>query len=125
MLTLWKSIILSYLDYCSQLWAPHKKIEIQNIKMTQMSFIRKTEGMYQFSYWDQLRIINLYSLERRKERYIKIYLWCILEHLVPKFGSREGCGIQPQVHVRHGRKCVVMIVKRDPYESSSQRIEII
>ena len=41
---------------------------------------------------------------------------CILERLVPNFGSREGNGIHPKLHVRNGRKCVVKIVKRGPYE---------
>ena len=45
MLALWKSIILPHLDCCSQLWAPHQKIEIQNIEMTQRSFTRKIAGM--------------------------------------------------------------------------------
>ena len=117
MLTLWKSMILPHLDYCCQLWSPHKKTEIQYIEMTQIAFIRKIQGMCQFSYWDQLKKLNLYSLERRRERYIIMYVWCMLEKLVPNFGEHNTGGIQAKEHVRHGRRCVVKIVRRGPYES--------
>ena len=62
-------------------------------------------------------MLGLYSLERRRERYIIIYLWCSLERLIPNFGSHEDNGIQPKVYFRHGRKCVVKLVKRGPYAS--------
>ena len=72
MLTLWKTIVLPHIDYCSQLWSPHKKGEIQMIELLQRNFIRKIKGVCSLSYWDQLK--KLYSLERRRERYI-IYVW--------------------------------------------------
>ena len=45
MLTLWKSLVIPHLDYCSQLWSPHLRSEIQKLEMTQRSFIRKIEGV--------------------------------------------------------------------------------
>ena len=41
MLTLWKSLILCKLDYCSQLWSPIDKGDIQSVEMIQRSFIQK------------------------------------------------------------------------------------
>ena len=42
MLTLWKSLVLPKMEYCSQLWAPIKKGDIQNLEqLQQWSFIRK------------------------------------------------------------------------------------
>ena len=111
MLTLWKTIVLPHIDYCSQLWSPHKKGEIQMIELLQRNFIRKIKGACSLSYWDQLKKLKLYSLERRRERYIIIYVWKILENFVPNFnhevnGNSAG-GISYYNHIRHGRKCVV------------------
>ena len=115
MLTLWKSLIMQRLDYCSQLWNPHHCTrEIQDLEMTQRSFIRKINGMSQLSYWEQLKSLKLYSLERRRERYIILYIWYILEGIVLNFDESTRI-IVPKVHPRHGRKCIVPIVKRSAY----------
>ena len=39
--------------------------------------------MRHFDYWNQLKKLHLYSLERRREGYIVIYIWRILEGQVP------------------------------------------
>ena len=85
MILLWKSLVLSKLDYCSQLWSPSAKGDIQKLEMVQRSFIRKIDGVRNLSYWDQLKKLKLYSLERRRERYMIVYIWRILEHQVPDF----------------------------------------
>ena len=85
MILLWKSLVLSKLDYCSQLWSPTAKGDIQKLEMVQRSFIRKIDEIKNLSYWDQLKKVKLYSLERRRERYMIIYIWRILEHQVPDF----------------------------------------
>ena len=114
MLTLWKSLVIPHLDYCSQLWSPLAKGEIQDLESTQRSFVRKIKGLAQFSYWEQLKRLNLKSLERRRERYMIMYIWSILEGIVPNI-SNANEGIETKNHVRHGRKCVIPIVKRSPY----------
>ena len=72
MILLWKSLVLSKLDYCSQLWSPTVKGDIQKLEMIQRSFIRKIDDMRHLDYWTQLKKLHLYSLERRRERYIVI-----------------------------------------------------
>ena len=52
-------------------------------------------------------ITLLYSLERRRERYLIIYVWKILEGHVPNI----NCKIISTQHVRFGRKCNIPIVK--------------
>ena len=105
MLTLWKSLILPILDYCCPLWCPHKPGQIQSLEMVQVSFVNKISGMYEYDYWQQLKILKLNSLERRRERYVVIYVWKLLEGLVPNFGIEEAH------NKRKGRYCVVPIVK--------------
>ena len=107
MLTTWKSLVLPILDYCSQLWSPQKRGEIQQIEEIQKSFTRKiwmTNG--KGNYWNRLRSLHLYSLERRRERYRIIYTWKILEGMVPNLTS-ERSRINPTTSLRHGRKCVI------------------
>ena len=72
MILLWKSLVLSKLDYCSQLWSPTVKGDIQKLEMIQRSFIRKIDDMRHLDYWTQLKKLHLYSLERRREREIYI-----------------------------------------------------
>ena len=121
MLTLWKSLVLPHFDYCSQLWSPCKTGLIQSLEMVQKSFIRKIKGTSGLNYWEQLKELNLYSLERRRERYRIIYVWCIIENLTTNFSHLENGeeigGIQTYEHVRHGRKCVTRLIVRSPYQS--------
>ena len=105
MLTLWKSLVLSLHDFCVQLWCPHKTGDIQNLEMIQRSFVRKIRGMQYLSYWEQLQDLKLYSLERRRERYIIIYIWKILEGFVPNFSDNHG--IVSLWSPRRGRSCQV------------------
>ena len=83
MLTLWRSLIQPILDYCSQLWSPHKKNEIQQLEMVQRSYTRQIENMRDLSYWQRLEELGLYSQQRRRDRYGAIYMWKVLEGEVP------------------------------------------
>ena len=111
MLTLWKSLVRSNIDYCCQLWNPSKAGDIQAVEQLQRSFIRKISGMQGLSYWEQLSTLSLYSLQRRRERYILLYVWRILEGLTPNFNQPNLGGIREYWNARRGRLCDVPIVK--------------
>ena len=104
MLTLWKSLILSKLDYCSQLWNPSQTGEIQALEQVQRYFVRRISGIHHLNYWQQLRALSLYSLERRRERYMTIYVWRILEGQVPNLADPDTGGITANWHIRRGPK---------------------
>ena len=101
MLTLWKTLILCEHDYCSQLWSPNKVGDIQKIEVLQRCFLRKITEINQLSYWNQLKKLKLYSLERRRERYSIIYVWKMLEGMVP------NSMISSYYNERRGRLCHV------------------
>ena len=107
MLTLWKSLILSKLDYCSQLWSPTQTGDIQSLEQVQRSFVRRISGIDHLNYWQQLKTLSLYSLERRRDRYMIIYVWRILEEQMPNFANPDRGGIQANLHIRRGRSCRV------------------
>ena len=115
MITLWKSLIQCKIEYCSQLWCPVKKGDIQSIEMVQRSFLRKISGYGDMNYWEQLKELQLYSLERRRERYRIIYIWRILEDQVPNIKSVNGTSmrISSKCHPRRGRECVIPLVNRN------------
>ena len=101
MITLFKSIILPRLEYGSQLWSPHLQHMINNIERVQRTFTKYITGMYDLSYEERLKALSLYSLQRRRDRYMIIYIWKIIESLVPN--------LQPKITLtsstRRGRLC--------------------
>ena len=107
-MTLFNALILSRLDYCSQLWSPHLIRHIIQIEKVQRSFAKFITRMRDCSYSDRLALLRLYSLQRRRERYCIIYVCKIIEDLVPTFSK-------PIVCTRRGRYCVVSHVNIGRY----------
>ena len=98
MLTLLKSLIVPKLEYCCPLWAPVDSKHINLLESIQEKFTRyfqefrvydKELGMYvcEVSYWERLQILKIYSLHRRRDRYLILYLFKILNGLVPNPGN--------------------------------------
>ena len=110
MLCLWKSIVIPRLEYCSQLWNPTKRGDIQKLEMLQKTFTRKINGLSNLTYWDRLKRCGIFSLQRRRERYQIIYVWKILEELVP---SLENVKRFSNFSDRGGRTCTVLSVNRN------------
>ena len=110
MLTLFKSLILPRLEYCCILTSPSKAGEICDLESIQRSFTAKIESVRNLNYWDRLKSLKLYSLERRRERYIIIYTWKILVSLVPNFTS-SASKIDHYWSDRHGRKCKLPAIR--------------
>ena len=106
MLQLYKSLVLPILEYCSVLWSPSSPGQIKSLDQIQWSFIRKISGTQDLNYWESLKKLKLYSLQRRRERYRLIYVWKILENMVPNINNK----ISSSTHIRHGRKCHVPVL---------------
>ena len=58
MLTLFKSLVISRLDYTSQLWSPHKISQITLIEKVQRSFTKHIPGMRDLSYHERLQALR-------------------------------------------------------------------
>jgi len=54
------------LDYCSNLWCPFRKTEIDLIESVQKRFSKRLNGMAEFQYSERLKILNSESLEQRR-----------------------------------------------------------
>ena len=106
MLTLWKTLAVPHIDYCSQLWSPSKRYLIQQLETLQKSFLNGIPALRDLNYWEKLKTLKLYSLERRRERYRIIYTWNILEKNVPNFNYSDiKGGIFSYQSQRLGPKC--------------------
>ena len=101
MLTLFKSLVLSRLDYGSQLGSPFKAKDIRLLESVQRAFTKHIQGMHTYSYADRLSMLKLYSLQRRRDRYTIIYVWKILESIVPNLNIPITC----YSSIRRGRLC--------------------
>ena len=103
MLTLFKSLVLSRLDYASQLWSPYLLKHIYLIEKVQRAFTKHISGIRDFSYSKRLETLKLYSLQRRRDRYSIIYVWKIVEGLVPNLSDPITCSLSDH----RGRTCIV------------------
>ena len=102
MKTFLKTIILPKLDYGSIVWAPIKVQDLRKIEKVQSNFTKRIQGLEDLDYWQRLKYLKLYSIERRFERYAVIYIWKIINKLVVNpgieinddFGSRTGLTVK-------------------------------
>ena len=125
MLQLWKSVVIPRLEYCSQLWNPHQVSLIQQLEELQKSFVRHISGFRNMDYWTALNKLGLYSLQRRRERYQVIYLWSMLEGIVPNipvdpaYAQTSDVLIKPhsQIESRRGRTIYIQPLHTSRYSS--------
>ena len=102
MLTLYKSLVRSHLEYCCPLWSPYKISDIQTLEAVQRTFTARIWGVQHLDYWSRIKSLNLMSLQRRRERYIIIQMWKTLYHISP-----NDVGIQFLEPSRHGIKAKI------------------
>ena len=86
MMFLYKIYVRSNLEYCCPLWnpsGPNSVTSIQKLEGIQRTFTSKIKSLQHLNYWERLKSLNLMSLQRRRERYIIIYMWKILTLKAP------------------------------------------
>ena len=106
MLLLLKTYIIPRLEYLSPIWTPHTIGEIQEIEAVQRSFTAKIKGLEDYNYHERLRKLKLYSLQRRRERYVLIHAYKIYLKLAPNDPNLEFHN-----HPRLGLQCRRKMIK--------------
>ena len=102
---MWKTLIQGHIDYCSQLYLPTRSTELQQIENLQRCFSKKIPSIRHLNYWERLKIMKMYSQQRRLERYRIIYSWKILE------GQAPNCGLEVLQTERRGRELKIPPLK--------------
>ena len=111
MLTLFRAMVVPHLEYCCQLWCPHLLKDIRPLEAVQRSFTARIVRVGHLTYWERLVHLKLYSLERLRERYIILYLYKIINNLVPNL-SDERFAIKTYDSVRGNRLCRIPPISR-------------
>ncbi|XP_068240276.1 uncharacterized protein [Palaemon carinicauda] len=102
MLTLYKSMVRSLLEYCCPLWNPRSVSDIEELEGVQRTFTTRIAGSQHLNYWEKLKKLSIMSLQRQQERYILLHMWKILHGTVSndlkiKFVSRPRTGFKAVV----------------------------
>ena len=110
MLILLKTLVLSMVEYCSALWSPQKLGLIREIENVQRAFTRRISGLENLNYETRLKRLNLFSLERRRDRFRVIYVWRIINGLSPNLD--DVYKIQTRYNSRRGLECIIPNLSR-------------
>ena len=102
MMTLYRSLVRSRLEFCSPLWTSNKVEDIVKLENIQRSFTKRIEGNSELDYWNRVSRLKLMSLQRRRERYTILHLYKILNNTAPNdlnitFTTNERRGILASV----------------------------
>ena len=108
MVTLYKSLVRSTIEYCCPIWHPSKISDIEDLEEIQRDFTRIINGCQQLSYWKRLKKLNLMSLQRRRERFIILNMWKILHEKMP-----NDLNVQFRQHSRLGIQAIIPTLPRN------------
>ena len=138
MVTLLKSLIVSKLEYACVVWSPTDKRHIRLIEDVQRRFTSKIGGFYtdeegngrlkcQRDYWERLKDLKIFSLERRRERYMILYLYKVMIGLCPNPGFErilfnERTGIKFEVKSARGAPAWVQNLRNASFFSHAPTI---
>ena len=106
MMKIFKSLVLSRQDYGSQLCSPHLLKSVYLLEKVQRSFTKHIAGMHTMPYEERLKHLNLYSIQRRQNRYQIIHSWKNIDNFVPNLSAP----ITYTYSERRGRSCAVLHV---------------
>ena len=111
-----KSLIVPILEYASVVWSPNNATLIDLIESVQASFTSRMEEFNTFDeelgmnvcttkYWERLKKLKIYSHQRRRERYMIIFMYKIMIGAYPNPGfdllsttydERNGIKVKPR-----------------------------
>ena len=128
MLMMFNTYIKSKMEYCCIVWSPVSQKWIYELEKIQKSFTSKINGMEELDYHERLKKLNLYSLERRRERFMIIYGWQQLEEirenvlrLTATTSRRDRRIISPKIPNMANGKRLSQVDKRQIYNCPSRK----
>ena len=113
MLQMFNTYIKSRMEYCCIVWSPWQQTCIYELEKIQKNFTKKIQGIEELNYHERLEKLNLYSLERRRDRYMIIYGWQQIE------GLKENI---LRINTNWRGRYRTMICPRIPNEANGKRL---
>ena len=110
MMCLFKALVIPIVDYCSIIWNPYKRKDIEAIEKVQRNFTKKLHNLQDMNYYERMKYLQIYSMERRRERYELLYIFKTIKGMVPNIG------LKPKWSARRGR----VLVPPAPHKNSTQ-----
>ena len=107
MITVYKTLVRSLMEYCSPLWSPQTVGDIQLLESVQRGFTAKVSGMKDLDYWQRLKALDLMSLQRRRDRYAVLTMHKTYRGLIP-----NETGVNFNRTSRHGIKAEIPDLSR-------------
>ncbi len=109
LLSLYKSIVRSTLEFNSSVWSPYLLKDIKTVEKVQRKFTKKIPGMRDLSYMDRLKILGLETLESRRLKADLVQAFKVLRGIddLPRQNN-------PFILVNHGRNTRGHAYKLEP-----------
>ena len=76
------------MDYGSQVWSPVCKTKLARMETVLKGFLSNSKNMGKNTYWQNLKIAKMSSIQRRHERYKIFYIWKIIDGICPNYGLK-------------------------------------
>ena len=99
-LLLYKTLIRPKLEYGCVVFNPHQICDIAKLEEVQRTLTYKIDYMTTLNYWERLEKLKLYSMQRRRERFICIQMFKIYRGLI-----QNDLNLNFYQTTRHGPKC--------------------
>merc|ERR1712120_71794 len=84
-------------------WSPIRQKWIYELEKIQKNFTRQINGMEGLNYHERLKKLKMYSLERRRERYLIIYGWQQIENIQVNVLKLELNGRNSNRRIKQGQ----------------------
>ena len=85
---------------------------VRRLEAVQRTFTARLAGMEALNYWERLERLLLHSLEWRRERFLAIYIWKVLNELMPEIEGAKGAELRLSLSERRGQRCVLPQVNK-------------
>ena len=114
MKVLLQSLVVPHLEYACPVWCPFDKAQIRMLENVQRRFTSRI-AEYQswdtgspictMNYWDRLADLRIYSLQRRRERFMILYAYRVVIGLISfplidAHAGRDGLVLEPRYNRR-------------------------
>ena len=83
---MFNTLVQPHIDYCSQLWMPQEGKRLDMVEKVMRDYTRRIPKLRGLSYHERLSMLMMNSQQRRLERYQVLYMWKVIEGLVPNPG---------------------------------------